>query len=104
MADDKRSSGLSDSQVAAFFARMETKFDNLSNQVSEVIQDFKEVNRDHEKRIRKLEQNSATKGDNIRAHERIDELKTSMWKIVVYLAAGGTLSGGGIALYNVLGG
>ena len=96
--------GISEFDMGTFLAKLDTKLDSLNNHVSEVIQDFKDVHKDHEQRIRVLETNSATKADNKKTHERIDKLQTTIWKIIVYLAAGGTVTGGGLAAYNYLSG
>jgi multidrug resistance efflux pump len=100
----KKSAEMSDFQLASILTRLDNNLSNLSAQVSEVIRDFKEVHKDHENRIRGLESNSATKAEIKRAHDRVDKLQATVWKVIVYLAAGGTVTGGGIAAVNYLGG
>lgn len=94
--------GMSPFELGNCLARLDTKLDGLTLQVANLIRDFREIHRDHEDRIRHLETNSATKADNKKAHDRIDKLQSTIWKIIVYLAAGGTVTGGGIALFKYL--
>jgi len=103
MNNEKRDSkDMSAFELGHFMAQINTKMDDMGHKLSEVISDFKVVHKDHELRIRSLEKDSATKEENKRAHARIDKLQATIWRIVVYLAAGGSVTGGSIAIYNAL--
>lgn len=96
---------MSQFELGNILARLDTNLSNLNQSVAEVISDFKEVHKDHEDRLRKLEKFSATKDENKGVHHRVDKLQTTIWRVIVFLAAGGTLTGGGYALFqSIVGG
>lgn len=116
---EKKGRALSDYDLGLALAEIRAGVVNLTNQLTNVIADFKEVHTDfkelmgdHEQRIRTIEANGAKKGDVNKVHERVDKtndkiesmektllaeiqgLRTNQWKTWLILVGSGSVGGG----------
>jgi len=94
MTTKKDKNDMSQFELGGFFARIETAIDSMSTQLAQVIRDHSAIHKDHEERIRAIETEGAKKND-------VDELRKTIWKIIVWIAASGT---GGVAILKLMGG
>ena len=104
MSDKNDKNAMSEFELGQILATLNTNVSGMKDQLVEVIRDFRSIHSDHETRLRVQEKDSATKTDLSKVHARIDVLQSRIWRVIVYLAAGGTLTGGGYAAVKFLSG
>jgi hypothetical protein len=99
----KEKLGMTDFELGITLSRIEGKVDGALTYLNSVVADFKKDHHDHELRVRKLEQDSASKSDVLKVHERVDALEKVQWKTIIYLALGAGAAGGGAgAIINLI--
>lgn len=104
MSDNHEKNAMSQFELGQILATLNTNVSGIKMQLLEVIRDFRSIHTDHEMRLRVQEKDSATKRDLSKVHERIDALQSRIWRVIVYLAAGGALTGGGYSVAKFLSG